>query len=136
MGLDRSIVVGGHKQFDLTTEIRDSKTGAILKEMPYEMHVDANGTTFEAPPKSGMIYNVRGELIKDGLKEKREAEEKAKSDALAREKEKKDADRAAQLAEIAKEKEEIIAQAKAEAEAIVSDAKKNRDMAKQIKARE
>ena len=66
--MSRSISVEGQKVFDYKTVHQCPKTGKILRRTDYVMTIDTNGTRFESPPKSGMIYNSKGELIHDGQK--------------------------------------------------------------------
>ncbi len=109
--------------FDHRVHITDPKTGKVVEENHYILRINADGTTYERPPGSGMIYDPTGALIKDGQKEKRElAAAKAKADAeVAAAKKKAEDD--ARAAELDAEKQAILAEAKAEAEKIIAEAK-------------
>jgi hypothetical protein len=97
------------KEFDHTVEKRDPKTGRVISRNDYIMRVGHNGTEYERPPGSGMIYDPTGTLIRDEYKERRELEAKAAS-------EKAEAEKAAKLAADNAEKQKIIDAAKAEAD--------------------
>lgn len=120
--MSRQIKVNGQPQFDHQTIFRDGKTGAITREAHYIMSVGPQGVEYESPPGSGMIYNPRGELLKDGQKEKREAEAlRFAAEEAALEAAKK-AEKEAYWAEVEKEKSALMAAARAEAEAIKAEA--------------
>ena len=133
--MDRTIVVNGQKQFNHQVVYRDPKTGATIKEEHYVMNVSPSGTTYESPPGSGMVYNTRGELLKDGLLEKREAEAKKQAQEELEVLKAKEAERVALMAEVEKQKAEIIAAAKAEANAILSEADAIRSAVEPLKGK-
>lgn len=65
MAEEKQVEVEG---FDLRTEIRDSKTGKIIKKQPYRLKLSAEGELFERPVDSGFWYDRAGKLVKSPKK--------------------------------------------------------------------
>lgn len=121
----------GHPEFDLKVQHRDPKTGDMVKEAHYVRKVSAkDGTTYEAPPRSGFIYNEKGELIADQNREKRMKAEEEKIAAEA--KAKSDAEEAVKAKEAENQaiRQRIIDEAKKEAEDILAQARSGKGFSK------
>lgn len=102
--------------FNLNVHIRDAKTGQIIEQNDYILKIGPEGQLFERPPHSGLHYDITGALVKDTGKEKREAEAKAKHEAEEKAK-------AEKMAAIEAEKQALLADARAEADRIIAEAK-------------
>lgn len=55
-------------KFDLSTHIRDGKTGAVVRTQPYRLVIDGGNRKFERPVGSGMWYDEGGTLIESPTK--------------------------------------------------------------------
>lgn len=62
----------GEKLFDLRVDIRDPKTGAILKRQPYKKLVSRGGEYDEIYVRDGIRYLPNGECLDKAELEKRE----------------------------------------------------------------
>lgn len=50
--------------FDLVVTKREAKTGRVIEQNDYVLHIDKEGTRFERPPHSGNFFNADGSPIK------------------------------------------------------------------------
>jgi len=60
--------MSNNTNFDLRSHIRDPKSGKILEEQHYAAHVSSEGTVYERPIGSGMMYLLSGEPTAETLK--------------------------------------------------------------------
>jgi hypothetical protein len=65
------------KGFDYRVQVKDPKTGKVIKYQPYAMVIENGITKLERPIKSGIWYHPNGELIE---KETKKADKKEKVD--------------------------------------------------------
>ena len=68
--------------FDLVVTKKEPKTGKVISQDPYIMHVDKDGTFFERPPHSGKFYDITNQLVKDTSPEGLKATEAKAQEAL------------------------------------------------------
>lgn len=122
--LRQIINAAGHAEFDLRVQHVDAATGVLEKEAHYIRRVSAEkGVSYEAPPKSGFIYNEKGELVADQNKEKREKAEAEKAAAELAAVAATEAAEKARVDALAAERQGIIDAANREAEAIKATAR-------------
>lgn len=102
------------KSFDLRTHIRDKKTGQVIVEQPYTLHIIDGEEIYERPIGSGQFYSRNGEehpghavvALQKELKDKKAAKEQA---VQARKEERAAVAKAAKAEAAAKQKAEEAA---------------------------
>lgn len=106
------------KPFDLRTHLRDKKTGEIIVEQGYALHIIDGEEIFERPPGSGQYFSRNGEEHPGhavvALQKELEAKKAEKEAALAARKE-------ARAAAAKQAKAEAAAKQKAEEAALVKE---------------
>lgn len=65
----RQMEVDGRMVFDHRVEIREPKTGKVVEQKHYILHINKEGIRYESPPHTGKFFNAQGVLVKDLSKE-------------------------------------------------------------------